>query len=86
MKRLISYLKVKLNEERMYEQKYLDEGSDGIALLFTSNIKMLEESISILNGEIRESCKKLCPDCGHPYISYLPEEHYECNSCGHTWT
>ena len=39
-----------------------------------------------LNGEIRESCKKLCPDCNQPYITYTSEEHYECNSCGCTWT
>ena len=39
-----------------------------------------------LNGEIRESCKKLCPNCNQPYITYTTEEHYQCSSCDHSWT
>lgn len=71
------------------EMEHFNSAVDSVAQDFMAGVRW---TISSLNPNERgavgknEQTLKVCPECKQPYITYNENEHYECNSCDHTWT
>lgn len=77
MKMVIKELKLLLEQSRLQYSIYRDTPMSGIASEFAEKVRQIEEAISILNVEIRESCKEFCT-CGHYGIDKVKY----CSKCG----